>query len=67
MSKVEIMVQVLIGGRPIWRMIKAVRPELSQKMTDAEYDPVVAAAAKELYDQVKKVRAKEREEKATAK
>lgn len=68
MVKVEMLVQVCINGRPIWRKAKPMRNELSAQMTDKEYGYVVDAAIRELSVQAKgfKERVAEKE-KVTAK
>lgn len=51
--KVEMLIQVCIGGRPIWRKAKAIRPEHTARLTDKEYDKVLNVATAELATQVK--------------
>lgn len=63
--KVEMLIQVCVGGRPIWRKAKAMRPELTIRLTDKEYDKVLGVAVAELATQAKdfekREAAKERE------
>ncbi len=59
-AKVELLVQVCINGRPIWRKAKTIRPELTYQMTDKEYAKVVDAATVELNAQIKDARPKEK-------
>jgi hypothetical protein len=64
-AKVEILIQVCVNGRPLWRKSKVIRPEMSLRMDDREYAAVVDAASRELAMQVKNAEAKM--EKATVK
>lgn len=57
--KVELFMQLMVNGRPIWRMARTTKPELTLKMTDEEYGKVLYAAAAELSKQVKEYKAKE--------
>lgn len=52
-AKVEILIQVCVNGRAMWRKAKMVKPELSTFMTDREYDHVLDASVRELSQQVK--------------
>lgn len=56
--KVEMLVQVLVNGRPIWRKARAMRSELTLPMTDKEYDKVVTSAIAELDTQVGRAKKK---------
>lgn len=57
--KVEMLIQVCIGGRPIWRKAKAIRPEHTARLTDKEYDKVLNVATAELATQVKEFKVRE--------
>lgn len=59
MVKVELMVQVCINGRPIWRKARQMKRELSHLMTDKEYDRVCAAGIAQLSKEVDASKAKE--------
>ncbi len=52
-AKVELMVQLYVNGRPIWRKARVVKTELTYRMDDKEYGEVVDAAARELAEQVR--------------
>ena len=66
-AKVEMLIQVCINGRPLWRKAKTMRGELTYKMTDREYDRVLDATISDLGVQVKQKRARDEEkEKADA-
>lgn len=67
MVKVEMLVQVCINGRPIWRKAKVMRNDLSLQMSDREYAKIVDAALVELGTQAKEFRAKADKEKALVK
>lgn len=56
--KVEMLIQVCINGRPIWRKAKTMKSEMTYQMTDREYDKVLDAGIGELGVQVKEARAK---------
>lgn len=55
-SKAELMIQVCVNGRPLWRKAKVMRGELTHRMTDKEYDRVLSAAIFELDAQVTKAK-----------
>lgn len=57
-ARVEMLIQVCVNGRPIWRKAKAMRAELSCQLTDKEYDRVLSAAVFELDAQAKKAESK---------
>lgn len=43
MKKAEIIIQCCLKGRPIWLKSKAIKKDLSIKMTDKEYAQIVNA------------------------
>lgn len=49
----EMVVQVCVNGRPIWRKTVKMKPTLTTQLTDKEYDRVVKAAVEQLDDEVK--------------
>lgn len=63
-TKVEMMIQVSINGRPTWRKLKVIKPEMSFRMTDKEYASVLTVATTELAQQIKTYRAKQEKEPA---
>lgn len=67
-AKVEMLIQVCINGRPIWRKAKTMRAEMTQLLSDKEYDRVLEAGIAELGTQIKVARPKvETKEKVGAK
>lgn len=59
-AKVEILIQVCVNGRPIWRKAKTIRNEMTLRMTDREYDRVLDAGIRELSAQVHETVAREK-------
>jgi len=59
-AKVEMLIQVCVNGRPIWRMAKPMRAELTTRLGDKEYARVVSAAIFELDAQVGKLQKAEK-------
>lgn len=46
--KVELMLGVLVNGRPLWRLNHPVKAEMSHRLQDSDYERVAKAAALEL-------------------
>lgn len=61
MVKAEMLIQVCINGRPIWRKSKVLRPEMTHLLSDKEYDRVLDAGITELGSQIKSARANAKE------